>query len=450
MEARNRRKSTFKKDGIKRQADVLLLPLEKRARLTTRAAMPWCAICHLSPETSTPKNSGPPRYFFWKPLKRQFEVHAEYTKLAFLSKFALRPTYSSAEFSSRAIAQRGTFRLYTRMHKQGPLTLPPITKHARLRVPGSELCDKSQHKGNFSRGKPPSLLIVIQPEFHHIINQDGGNRAGRCRWLADFLGDLPFPSPLHSRATPFSPHFTLIGSQDLVISVAYWLFAATVEGDDLACILLYVSHWPRVLQDVSNTAWINGKGNTNEEGERYNLDAVGVSVVESYNMEGRLWSTTRFGLTVASLVSGYEHVWEELRPFAVSPCDITLLKRCWLGKTAQHVASSEDGHQKIANPASRGGKAHMALAGNEELIGALVDAHRREMKGGADNIVVHWLLGRAARQQHAAYKRSGLPLRWKFPLRSRLKSDWLHHSVEERVRVSEEFLAALIEVLRGR
>ncbi|KAJ8881598.1 hypothetical protein PR048_018084 [Dryococelus australis] len=43
-----------------------------------------------------------------------------------------------------------------------------------------------------------------------------GNRAGRCRWSAGFLGDLPFPPSLHSGAAPFSPHFTLIDSQDLV------------------------------------------------------------------------------------------------------------------------------------------------------------------------------------------------------------------------------------------
>ncbi|KAJ8878511.1 hypothetical protein PR048_019089 [Dryococelus australis] len=31
-----------------------------------------------------------------------------------------------------------------------------------------------------------------------------GNRAGRCRWSAGFLGDLPFPPPLHSGAAPYS------------------------------------------------------------------------------------------------------------------------------------------------------------------------------------------------------------------------------------------------------
>ncbi|KAJ8869801.1 hypothetical protein PR048_028809 [Dryococelus australis] len=40
-----------------------------------------------------------------------------------------------------------------------------------------------------------------------------GNCAGRCRSSADFLGDLPFPPPFHSSATPYSPRFTLFGSR---------------------------------------------------------------------------------------------------------------------------------------------------------------------------------------------------------------------------------------------
>ncbi|KAJ8869558.1 hypothetical protein PR048_028549 [Dryococelus australis] len=49
-----------------------------------------------------------------------------------------------------------------------------------------------------------------RPEFSHC-----GSRAGQCRWSADFLGDLPWPPPLHSAAAPFSPRITLIDSQDL-------------------------------------------------------------------------------------------------------------------------------------------------------------------------------------------------------------------------------------------
>ncbi|KAJ8869107.1 hypothetical protein PR048_030673 [Dryococelus australis] len=40
--------------------------------------------------------------------------------------------------------------------------------------------------------------------------------AGQCNWSAYFLREIPFPPPLHSGAASSSPHFTLIGSQDIV------------------------------------------------------------------------------------------------------------------------------------------------------------------------------------------------------------------------------------------
>ncbi|KAJ8890260.1 hypothetical protein PR048_009768 [Dryococelus australis] len=45
-----------------------------------------------------------------------------------------------------------------------------------------------------------------------------GNYAGQCRRLAGFLGHLPFPPLFHSSAAPYSPHFILIGSQNLVVT----------------------------------------------------------------------------------------------------------------------------------------------------------------------------------------------------------------------------------------
>ncbi|KAJ8882793.1 hypothetical protein PR048_014607 [Dryococelus australis] len=41
------------------------------------------------------------------------------------------------------------------------------------------------------------------------------NRSGRCCWSAGFRRDLQIPPPLHSGAAPYSPRFTLIGSQYL-------------------------------------------------------------------------------------------------------------------------------------------------------------------------------------------------------------------------------------------
>ncbi|KAJ8868120.1 hypothetical protein PR048_031929 [Dryococelus australis] len=42
-------------------------------------------------------------------------------------------------------------------------------------------------------------------------------RNTRCRWSAGFLGDPTFPLPFHYSAAPYSFHFTLIGSQYLVV-----------------------------------------------------------------------------------------------------------------------------------------------------------------------------------------------------------------------------------------
>ncbi|KAJ8871810.1 hypothetical protein PR048_028150 [Dryococelus australis] len=52
-----------------------------------------------------------------------------------------------------------------------------------------------------------------------------GNRDGRCRWSAGFL------PPLHSGAAPFSFHFTLIGSQDLVKKTIYVACAPSNHND---------------------------------------------------------------------------------------------------------------------------------------------------------------------------------------------------------------------------
>ncbi|KAJ8875250.1 hypothetical protein PR048_023145 [Dryococelus australis] len=62
---------------------------------------------------------------------------------------------------------------------------------------------------------PPTKGIRVQSPAGTLRIFACGNRAGRCRWSAGFLGDLPFPPPLHSSAAPCSHHPPLIGTQDL-------------------------------------------------------------------------------------------------------------------------------------------------------------------------------------------------------------------------------------------
>ncbi|KAJ8893682.1 hypothetical protein PR048_006282 [Dryococelus australis] len=58
-------------------------------------------------------------------------------------------------------------------------------------------------------GEPCSILGGVAPVFSHvgIVSNDAAGSAG-------FLGDLPYPTPLHSGAAPYSPHLTPIGSQE--------------------------------------------------------------------------------------------------------------------------------------------------------------------------------------------------------------------------------------------
>ncbi|KAJ8873981.1 hypothetical protein PR048_024821 [Dryococelus australis] len=61
----------------------------------------------------------------------------------------------------------------------------------------------------------PPMRTGFSPRPGHSRIFASENRAGRCRWQAGFIGDLPFP--LLSGVAPFSPHFILIGSRDLVV-----------------------------------------------------------------------------------------------------------------------------------------------------------------------------------------------------------------------------------------
>ncbi|KAJ8872367.1 hypothetical protein PR048_025971 [Dryococelus australis] len=56
---------------------------------------------------------------------------------------------------------------------------------------------------------PPTRAIRAQSPAGSLRTFACGNRAGRCRWSAGLLGDLPFPPPFHSGAAPYSPQSPL-------------------------------------------------------------------------------------------------------------------------------------------------------------------------------------------------------------------------------------------------
>ncbi|KAJ8898102.1 hypothetical protein PR048_003462 [Dryococelus australis] len=76
-----------------------------------------------------------------------------------------------------------------------------------------------------------------------------GNRAGRCRWSAFFLGDISrFPPPQHSDAAPFSPHFTSSDLETSLLRAAQrqrkicWheLWVAAQQIDGTPCVMEHV------------------------------------------------------------------------------------------------------------------------------------------------------------------------------------------------------------------
>ncbi|KAJ8890077.1 hypothetical protein PR048_009584 [Dryococelus australis] len=103
---------------------------------------------------------------------------------------------------------------------------------------GSEFMSVAER---LARCLPPERTgFNLRPD-HRIFAS--GNRAGRCRWWAGFLGDPPFPPPIHSGAAPYSPLFTLIGSQDLAVasrpnlithSLALFMFKDLTAGESTA------------------------------------------------------------------------------------------------------------------------------------------------------------------------------------------------------------------------
>ncbi|KAJ8873096.1 hypothetical protein PR048_026712 [Dryococelus australis] len=52
---------------------------------------------------------------------------------------------------------------------------------------------------------PPTKAIRVQSPVGPLRIFGCGNRAGRCRWSAGFLGNLPFPLPFHSGTPLYSP-----------------------------------------------------------------------------------------------------------------------------------------------------------------------------------------------------------------------------------------------------
>ncbi|KAJ8876056.1 hypothetical protein PR048_023964 [Dryococelus australis] len=74
-------------------------------------------------------------------------------------------------------------------------------------------------------GSSPTKAIRVQSPAGRLRIIACENSAGRCCWSAGFLGDHPFPPPIHSGAALIPPSITLFGSQDLDVKSRPNLFA---------------------------------------------------------------------------------------------------------------------------------------------------------------------------------------------------------------------------------
>ncbi|KAJ8869484.1 hypothetical protein PR048_028475 [Dryococelus australis] len=87
-----------------------------------------------------------------------------------------------------------------------------LVEHQRLRdvtgnisaVPPATETDTSMAEINNVIGYFARLACSPPTKASRVTSPASGNLAGRFRWPAGFLGDLPFPPPLHSGAAPYS------------------------------------------------------------------------------------------------------------------------------------------------------------------------------------------------------------------------------------------------------
>ncbi|KAJ8877710.1 hypothetical protein PR048_022165 [Dryococelus australis] len=98
----------------------------------------------------------------------------------------------------------------------------PTSENPGATSPGIELCSPGAYAANIVRGAALAGRLHCSPptkgEPGHSRIFASGKRVRRCHCSAGFLGDLPFLPPLHSGTAQFSPHFNVIGSQDIVKS----------------------------------------------------------------------------------------------------------------------------------------------------------------------------------------------------------------------------------------
>ncbi|KAJ8882203.1 hypothetical protein PR048_018691 [Dryococelus australis] len=125
-------------------------------------------------------------------------------------------------------------------HYTRPPRKPADLFHRQARFPHAKIRPKWEASSLTTPPRPPEVGVTsshIPTKANMVLFPTESppdfrmcNRTVQCRWLAGFLGDLPFPPPLHSGGAPFLPRFIIIGSQDLDVKRRPKLFTYSLGG----------------------------------------------------------------------------------------------------------------------------------------------------------------------------------------------------------------------------
>ncbi|KAJ8895491.1 hypothetical protein PR048_000824 [Dryococelus australis] len=115
-----------------------------------------------------------------------------------------------------------------------------------------------ENQDGYTAGLQP-MRTEFNPRPGHSRIFESRSLSGRSSWSVGFTGDLPFHPPLHSDAAPFSRHFILIGSPDLVTDNVVLRTRKSVQQQSLAsfgfarrgCLC-----WRRRVRAVGRASWI--------------------------------------------------------------------------------------------------------------------------------------------------------------------------------------------------
>ncbi|KAJ8895344.1 hypothetical protein PR048_000676 [Dryococelus australis] len=131
----------------------------------------------------------------------------------------------------------------------------PVSHHRRLQQHPAHC---SRHYTNVSGALISRIpLHVVRTKLTPKARRFAcGNRAGRCRSWAAFLGHLQFPPPFHSGAVSYSPSFNLVGSPDLdgiYLSAVKWMDVVCEFMDDIDMFRLDIGDFPPPPPSPTNT-----------------------------------------------------------------------------------------------------------------------------------------------------------------------------------------------------